>query len=41
MEARIECLPLVYSLKAGLKGLSQFLSRRLHNPSPLLTFQYG
>jgi hypothetical protein len=37
MKARIECLSLVYRLKACLKGLPQFLSRRLHGPSPLRT----
>ena len=35
----IERLPLVYSLKAGLKGLPQFLWRRLHGSPPLLTCQ--
>jgi hypothetical protein len=37
MEAGIEGIPLIYRLKAGLKGLPQFLSRRLHSPSPLRT----
>jgi hypothetical protein len=37
MKACIECITLVYRLKAGLKGLPQFLSRRLHGPSLLRT----
>jgi hypothetical protein len=37
LKARIEGLPLIYRLKASLKGLPQFLSRRWHSPSPLST----
>jgi hypothetical protein len=35
LKARIEGFPLVYGLKPCLKGLPQFLSRRLHGSSPL------
>lgn len=34
MEAGIEAIPLIYRLKAGLRGLPQFLWRRVHSPSP-------
>jgi hypothetical protein len=37
MKPRVEGLPLVDRLKAGLKGLSQFLSSRLHGLPLLLT----
>jgi hypothetical protein len=36
MKACIEGIALVYRLKAGLKGLAQFLSSRLHYPFPPL-----
>ena len=34
LKAHIKCIPLVDRLKASLEGLPQFLSRRLHHPSP-------
>jgi len=37
MKTRIEAIPLIDRLKAGLKGLAQFLSSRLHSLAPLTT----
>jgi hypothetical protein len=37
LKACIEGLSLVYGLKSCLKGLPQFLARRLHGSSPLLS----
>jgi hypothetical protein len=37
MKACIECITLVYRLKACLKGLPQFLASRLHGAALLRT----
>jgi hypothetical protein len=37
METRIEAIPLINRLKAGLKGLAQLLSSRLHSLALLTT----
>jgi hypothetical protein len=37
MKTRIEAIPLVDRLKAGLKGLAQLLSSRLHSLAPPTT----
>jgi len=34
MKTRIEAIPLIDCLKAGIKGLAQFLSSRLHSLAP-------
>jgi len=41
MKTRIEVIPLVDRLKAGLKGLPQFLSSRLHGFASLPTCTQG